>query len=277
MIDILSFLSINMDDVKKYKVHFAIGGVDKSEPLNTLMNGNDSFIEWQNYQTRRNFQLPYVISLVYYKPNHWIFGGVYKTGECTEIKNPDGKSHYLYNCELLNNQTDMIGRAIFYFQKSFRASYPYFEKVYDKISVNSILPERISVGAFPGYLNVKKTYSELHSIMTMSNNDSWKAALSSVKGIYVIADKKTGKLYVGSATGEGGFWQRWADYDNDGHGGDVLLKKIIAINGEDYRQNFQYSILEVCNPSTPDDDVLERESYWKLVLDTAAPHGLNKN
>ena len=33
--------------------------------------------------------------------------------------------------------------------------------------------------------------------------ESWKAALGSVAGVYLIADRRTGKLYVGSATGNG--------------------------------------------------------------------------
>jgi hypothetical protein len=34
-----------------------------------------------------------------------------------------------------------------------------------------------------------------------------------------------GMQYVGSATGQGGFWQRWQDYLRTGNGGNQVLKR----------------------------------------------------
>ena len=73
----------------------------------------------------------------------------------------------------------------------------------------------------------------------------WANRLSSVAGIYLITDTKTGKHYVGSASGEvGGIWGRWSQYAKTKHGGNVQLKKLIE-QDPDYCRNFQYSILEV--------------------------------
>lgn len=40
--------------------------------------------------------------------------------------------------------------------------------------------------------------------------------------------------------------------------------------------NFQYSILEIFDKKTRDDTILQRETFWKLALDSRA-HGLNAN
>ena len=48
--------------------------------------------------------------------------------------------------------------------------------------------------SFPGYRNVKVTYSELKN--KLENSEEWKTALKCRKGIYLITDTNTGKLYV---------------------------------------------------------------------------------
>ena len=52
----------------------------------------------------------------------------------------------------------------------------------------------------------------------------WKAALSNVQGIYLIADQANGRLYVGSAYGAGGIWQRWMSYALTGHGENIDIR-----------------------------------------------------
>ena len=105
---------------------------------------------------------------------------------------------------------------------------------------------------------------------------SWKSALSNVKGVYLIVDTLTGKQYVGSAYGNECIWHRWANYAKDGHGGNIELKKLLKENGEDYKYNFKYSILEVCNMNLGNEYILQRETHWKEILLTRI-FGLNKN
>ena len=92
--------------------------------------------------------------------------------------------------------------------------------------------------------------------------------MSNVSGVYLITDRATGKLYVGSATGGGGIWQRWCDYSSNGHGGNKDIIAVLNENGFEYADNFQYSILEIADTHTSKEDILERESYWKDVLCT---------
>jgi hypothetical protein len=62
-----------------------------------------------------------------------------------------------------------------------------------------------------------------------------------VKGVYLIVDKKNGKMYVGSAYGDLGIWSRWSCYIGTGHGWNDELTKLIKDNGIQYaRDNFQF-------------------------------------
>ena len=105
---------------------------------------------------------------------------------------------------------------------------------------------------------------------------SWKTALSSVKGVYIITDKSNGKIYVGSAYGESSFWSRWSLYARNGHGGNKELKRIIREKGLKYASNFQFSILEVRSNITDDEEIIKREAYWKNVL-KSREFGYNEN
>jgi hypothetical protein len=105
---------------------------------------------------------------------------------------------------------------------------------------------------------------------------SWQGALRNIKGVYLIADKKTGKFYIGSATGGNGIWQRWVSYALNGHGGNHELIKLLESTTPDYKENFQYSILEIADFHTSDESIVKREIYWKNVL-MSREHGYNSN
>ena len=77
-----------------------------------------------------------------------------------------------------------------------------------------------------------------------------KQPLSSVGGVYVIMDTAAGKPYIGSAYGDGGYWQRWQAYAESGHGGNTELKRLLAVQGDAYSANFQYSVLEIADPQS---------------------------
>jgi len=97
-----------------------------------------------------------------------------------------------------------------------------------------------------------------------------------VAGVYLISDTETGKLYVGSASGEGGLWQRWTSYACDGHGGNIELRKLLADAGPERANKFHHSILEIADLHASREDILCRESHWKDVL-MSRSHGLNAN
>ena len=106
----------------------------------------------------------------------------------------------------------------------------------------------------------------------------YKNALEHQQAVYVLTDTNTGKLYVGSATSKGEqLLARWKGYILTFHNGNVDLKNLFEKEGAMYfKKYFKYSIIENFNANTNPDYILERESYWKNVLDTRN-HGYNKN
>ena len=74
-----------------------------------------------------------------------------------------------------------------------------------------LLAEPLAVEEFPGYNDVYITHKKLQILVT-NQTHSWRAALSIVKGVYAIGDSVDKRVYVGSATGATGIWQRWESY-----------------------------------------------------------------
>lgn len=281
MIKLHELLNIPKEDFKEYKVHFAIGLHNRREPYNAFII--DEFKEWQEQQTGKNWSRPYILSLVYYEKDIWMFGGVYKVLPIppVPIENDNGWKGWKYETELTDRATEYIGRAFFKFKKEFRASYPTLEldpkngEPIAEMPLSHILDKRVALTDFLGFDQVNIDYKTLKYIVA-DNITSWKSALSNVKGVYLIVDTLSGKQYVGSAYGDECIWQRWANYAKDGHGGNVELKELLKNNGAEYKYNFKYSILEVCNMNLGNEYIINRETHWKEVLLTRQ-FGLNKN
>ncbi len=281
MLKLVDVLQIPESEFKNYKVHFAIGVKDKLKPYNKFLVGE--FKGWQEEQTNKNFSRPFVLSLIYYSKDVWLFGGVYRvTGEPTLIERPaENWEGWKYSTELVDCQTDLIGRVFVSYKKEYRQSYPNLEMTPENgmkprdMCISSILDKRVSITDFMGFDQVNIDYETLQ-VIVRDSIPSWKSALSNVKGVYLIADKSTGKQYVGSAYGDECIWQRWSAYARDGHGGNRELKELLKANGANYRYNFKYSILEVCNMNLGNEYIIGRETYWKEVLQTRE-FGLNGN
>ena len=281
MIKLFELLDISKEHFSDYKVHFAIGRDKRREPYNTFLI--DGFKEWQEHQTNKNFKRKYVLSLVYYDKDIWMFAGVYEVLPIkpVPVKNESGWKGWKYETKLTDKATEYIGRAFFRFKKEFRASYPVLElepkngSPIAQMPLSHILDKRVALTDFLGFDQVNIDYKTLKYIVS-DGIASWKSALSNVMGVYLIVDTLTGKQYVGSAYGDDCIWQRWTNYAKDGHGGNVELKELLRVNGLDYKYNFKYSILEVCNMNLGNEYIIQRETHWKDVLLTRK-FGLNKN
>lgn len=128
---------------------------------------------------------------------------------------------------------------------------------------------------FPGFDSVLISYTELQAVISDDRYQQWRTALSSVKGIYLIADTKTGKLYVGKADGAQRLLGRWAEYARNGHGGNIALRELTGADAE-HPQSFQFSILRVFSPSAPMEQVDAAEAHLKKVL-LSRQAGHNRN
>lgn len=210
-----------------------------------------------------------------YGSNFYIFGGIYEVKKAFPEKFYEGG----YNIKLLEDYKEYRKRLIVKFEQKGRT----FERWYFSLNDNDIeiyeLSPSQNLKEFNGYQNVSLTQKELQYIVS-DTEPSWKLALSSVKAVYVITDMKTGKLYVGSASGNNqGLWQRWQCYADfkDLTGGNKEFEQLVNENGKDYiSKNFKYSILEIFDTKTKQEYILERESYWKKVFETKK-FGMNKN
>lgn len=114
-------------------------------------------------------------------------------------------NYYYYDLEQVKDCAELAGRLVVKFGRKFRQSYLLADRWSESISVSELKPERLTLSEFPGFKSVNLSKRELDGVIRQSIL-SWRGALSSVSGVYVISDTKSGKLYVGSAYGEGGIW-----------------------------------------------------------------------
>jgi hypothetical protein len=128
---------------------------------------------------------------------------------------------------------------------------------------------------FPGYDKVLLDRTSLRTMLEDSRFEAWRTALGSVQGIYLITDTSTGKHYVGKADGGERILGRWAAYARDGHGGNIALRELRSVDTE-HSRHFQWSILRVFGPSTPQLEVDQAEAHYKRALLTRQ-FGLNRN
>ena len=270
MLRLLDFVPIRAEELSKYKLHLAIGPKDRKEPLYEL--ANSSFESWQEQQSKRNFKREYILALIYYN-NHdeWLFGGIYRQ---KGVKTIEGNG-FQYDTDLLDTGKELIGRLVLSFRRSCRQSYLDLEHWAERITVVELSRTPRTVVPFPGYENVLIDFGLLKSIVGQEDQ-SWKSALSAVKGVYIITDKHSGKVYVGSAYGQDSFWSRWSLYTVNGHGGNKELLEVINKEGPEYVSNFQFSVLEVRSSITSKEEIEGREAHWKAVL-RSREFGYNRN
>lgn len=179
--------------------------------------------------------------------------------------------------EELEEYHSLYGRVIVQYHKTTMAQGRYFSQLQEELVVNQILPDKYDGEDFPGYDRVRLSFRQLEAIINRGKKD-WIAALKNQKAVYLITDKNTGKLYVGSATSDSDMLlQRWSNYVSNGHGGNKELMQLVEREGFEYvKENFQYSILENYNAKVDDHVILERESWWKDTLQSRR-WGYNSN
>jgi hypothetical protein len=107
---------------------------------------------------------------------------------------------------------------------------------------------------FPGFLDFREPLTRISSLQK-----SWVERLKEAQGVYVLVDPITKEHYVGSASGDEGFWHRWMDHAKTGHGDSIKLKN------RKY-SGYQVAILEVAGSGSTRDDILALEKRWMKKL-----------
>lgn len=249
------------------KVHLACWN-GKEDPLDVYYRG--TFDDWQSWQNQANFERPFVVALISLAGSQrWLFVGVY----ASKGKRQLDSGAYQYELEALPAYAEFAGRLFVTFART-RASYLRGESCAPRMVVHAVTAEPVKLDKFPGFKTIDISFDDLDYLVRNATT-SWRTALGSVAGVYLISDTLTGKLYVGSATGEGGIWSRWCQYA-DGHGNNVELKKIVGKEGLERAKHYRFSVLEIADTHASSEEVLNRESHWKRVLLTRI-HGWNAN
>lgn len=284
MIKFTDFLPVPDPGLTKVKFNMRAGdgGI---EAWDLLMDNHEEWLNMSRYRTKQTNNnmghARYLLSFAQYYPygpQYFIFGGFFEVR--TVI--PEVFYDYGYALQPLPLHSEYIKRLIIKLDAPIGRNV--YLRLYEKLE-GQLNPEvyelaaDTKLGTFPGYQNIRLRHRELQRIIA-NDEPSWKDALSSVKGVYVITDLSSGRLYVGSASGEAnGLWQRWSGYAHLGNltGGNRELETMRSMLGDDYIiENFQYSILEIFDPKTKAEAILTRESFWKLALGSRT-HGMNLN
>jgi hypothetical protein len=200
-----------------------------------------------------------------------LFVGIYSVGghKLLEVDTPTphrdsvdkAGSCHVYELVLDSRMSDFIGKMIIDWGEGTRS---WIQRADNQNKRILELRKQFKEDDFPGFLNFIKPLSEIEKIP-----NGWINVLKNSRGIYLLTCPRTKEQYVGSATGETGFWGRWLDYAQNGHGGDVALK---SRDPSDY----QVCILEVAGTALSSEQILELEAMWKRKLQSREM-GLNRN
>ena len=227
------------------------------DPLEMYRNGDAEFLPSiltvGDSGPRRVVENDITFQFIEIRPHKWLFVGAYRTIDLNGVgTNPYTQKPYPYaNAEYLMDFDGFAGRVVVDFTNSPQRFFYTRDDIIDNIVVSEILSDTYLNMAddFPGYDRVSRDYKTLSVCM---QKPDWRNALSSVYGVYVITDTKTGKQYVGSAYGEDGVYGRWAVYLANGYDDDnkdypnKRLKELVKTNGMDYiRENFKYTLIEI--------------------------------
>nr|WP_083225064.1 GIY-YIG nuclease family protein [Sphingomonas panacis] len=236
-----------------------------------------SFEEYQSVQTASNragLASPFWASFISPPAGGTLFAGIY-SAEHAGVADPvwidplhgvpgaglTTRSLDRYKTALLPELADYAGRlwvewgagARSWIQRADRQNKPIVE-----------LTRAFREDAFPGYTHFVTNVSEIHGLPA-----TWVSALRAARGVYLLTSAKTREQYVGSATGDAGFYGRWLNYAADGHGGNIGLK---SSEPSDY----QVSILEVTGSAASPEEIIAIEQLWKRKLQSREM-GLNRN
>ena len=267
-------LHLDQGELSRAKIKFNLhgGGVRHIDVfLQNTDDVNNTALFWR--RKKRHFNVGQIaISLIQMSRDTWLLATVKEVTR--ELGVTDGVNYEGVEKE---QYQPFFGRVIIKYHKKLQEGVRYANSIINELEVQQILPSIFDGEDFPGYDKVRLSYEQL-SIIIQRRKQDWVSALENQKAVYLITDKGSGKLYVGSAYGENGMLlKRWTDYVGNGHGGNKLLKAVIEDFGMDYvANNFQYSILENYNARVDKRIILERESWWKETLGSKV-FGLNAN
>ena len=260
---------LQISDLKNFKIRLLTTYSNTINPLDFFRNNNnDELMKWLfwNYQKQKSFKVgETVIGLVRLDGNKWLLFNI-----STVTKDLDKYDGIGFDYKIESQYQKYFGRVIVEYNNKAQKLIRWASGMIDECNVAQIIEDKYEDEEFPGYENVNISWEVMNRVLGKS---SWKTALQNQKGVYLISDVSTGKMYVGSAYGENMILGSWQAYIKHGHGGNVDLKELDL---EYIKENFRYSILDIFKSTVDDKFILSKESWWKESLLTRK-FGYNKN
>jgi len=262
---------LKLDNLENVKIRFNLMFEDNWNPIEIFQRNKQKVLlegQYWNYAGKKSYSNGQkTIGFIRIKPKEdlWL---LFHIGEITKDLNRYNGVGYKF--KVMKDYEMYFGRVIIKYHNRGQTLIRNAESVIDECEVVQILPGTFDNDVFPGYDKINITWEELSRVI---EKDTWKTALQNQKGVYLITDTKTGKMYVGSAYGNDMILGRWRSYVKTGNGGNVELRKLAV---EYIRKNFKYTILDIFKSNVDDQTIIERENYWKEVLNTRK-FGLNNN
>jgi hypothetical protein len=237
----------------------------------------DDFLTYQSQQGKDAFKgAEYIVSFIGEEGSLSRFVGVFRIIDCIQLSKKEssidgGVFEFQYELEEVGGFDDLKERAIIDWGLGTRSWAQWLKNDKEIVEVQPGLHYK----QFTDYFDFILDFKELQEIVSNQYKD-WKRMLSVTKGIYLISDTKTGKLYVGSAYGEEGIWGRWKTYaKTKGHGNNKTLKELVSAD-KNYGDNFKFSILMLLPSTITADQAIKKETFFKQKLGTNS-FGLNNN
>ncbi len=269
MITLQEILNLKTDIFKNSKRVKMVRHKDNRLEYRDVIKDRAKLLEYQKEQDKNIFKdCDYIISFIGQESTKSVFFGVFKVLGITKKSN---KFHY--NLIQLDEFNYFTNRIVIDWGGSALSWHQWYHL--QKKEIIQIFPEGY-LGEFPGLLNFVLSFDELHRLINNPDaNQDWKNNLSSVNGIYLILDNKTGNQYIGSANGKKGIWQRWTDYATNYHGANKALEELCN-KDISYHKNFSYSVLQTLPSNITKPEIDKIEALYKQKLGSKV-HGLNRN
>lgn len=263
--DLLTIAGLDPKEVKLIRHQ---GNVNGTTPWSLWIARDGRFETYQSIQSRAVFEVPYIASFVVMPDGRTLFVGIWKVENRSAadpevidpLRDTPVGDKFSYSLSLTAGLAEHIGRLVVAWPPG-RLWHRRAHK--DGYTVEELRPGGIDL-PFPGFLEFSSPIGELAHIPA-----TWRTALESASGVYLLTDAEDGAQYVGSAYGTGGFLGRWRAYMRNGHADNTLLKRRAP-------RQYVVTILEVTSTAASWDQIVSREALWKNKLGSRA-HGLNAN
>lgn len=244
------------------------------------------FEKYQSLQTRVKFDVgEFVASFVLTPTDETLFVGLYEVLERTACREGTtcpvsgtlyhaGKAQW-HKMKRSPKMSEYIGKLVIGWntlnadETERRPSQMFAQGAGNEKRVIEVLREKFQI-PFPGFRSFHENVSDVPNLP-----ESWKQALRSVWGIYLLVCNATGKQYVGSAYNENGLYGRLCDYkDPQQPGHKRLVSHDKALNDG---KGYQCCVLDVVTPGVTTSEITTLESLWKDKLLTREDWSLNDN